>query len=540
VTQADALVRLASAATLFHTVDHVAYATVQVGDHRENYAVRSQSFRDWLVRMFYIESTKAPNAQALHNALAVLEAQARFDGDEHPVYVRVGEHGGGLFLDLGTSDWSAVAIEPFGWHVVSDPPVRFRRSRAMLSLPIPIHGGSLEQLRTFVNIQDEKDMCLLVAVIHAMLRPRGPYPVLVLQGEQGAAKSTTARIAKALVDPSTAPLRSKPRDEYDLLIAATHGHVLAFDNLSELPPWLSDAFCRLATGAGISKRQLYTDGEEFVLEAARPVILNGIEDLAVRDDLRDRAVVLSLLPIPDHTRRDEDAFWAAFKDARPALIGAFLDGVSTAMANLITVKLPAPPRMADFAVWAVAGMPAFGVTPEQFLAVYGGNRRDAVSITLDASAFAPTLFRFIESQPQHWCGTASELLSHLNQLHAFGSEHRASGWPQRAQALGNDLHRLAPALRLAGFHIEFQREPKTGRRLITVGKQAPQAVTPVTPVTLVTAEHGGDEGDDVPPQFSVAAGPGLEDDVPSPIELDRFKAFETARSAEEETCSPPG
>ncbi len=307
MTQADTLVHLASAATLSHTGDQVAYASVRVGEHRETYAVRSQGFRDWLVRRFYAETTKAPNGQALQNAMAVLEAQARIAGAEQPVYLRVGEHDEKIYLDLGTSDWCVVEIAPFGWHVLVDAPVLFRRSRGTLSLPVPTRGGSIEELRTFVNVQNERDMRLLLAVIHAALHPRGPYPVLILQGEQGAAKSTTARVVKALVDPSKAPLRSKPRDESDLLIGATHAHVLAFDNLSELPPWLSDSFCRLASGGGLSKRQLYTDGEEFLLEAQRPLILNGIEDLAVRDDLRDRAVVLNLPSITDDARRDEDA-----------------------------------------------------------------------------------------------------------------------------------------------------------------------------------------------------------------------------------------
>jgi hypothetical protein len=57
------------------------------------------------------------------------------------------------------------------------------------------------------------------------------------------------------------------------------GRLLAFDNLSGLPVWLTDALCRLATGGSFAVRQLYTDDEEMLFEAARPTLLNGIEEV---------------------------------------------------------------------------------------------------------------------------------------------------------------------------------------------------------------------------------------------------------------------
>ena len=77
---------------------------------------------------------------------------------------------------------------------------------------------------------------------------------------------------------------------YKSLDAASNGHVLAFDNVSGLPAWISDTLCRLAAGGGFAVRQLYTDQDEVLFDAARPVILNGIEDIVTRPDLADRAV----------------------------------------------------------------------------------------------------------------------------------------------------------------------------------------------------------------------------------------------------------
>ena len=117
-----------------------------------------------------------------------------------------------------------------------------------------------------------KNFTLAVAWLLAALRNEGPYPVLVLTGEQGSAKSTCARMLRALVDPSQAPLRSVPRIERDLFIAAQREHVIALDNLSGVPAWLSDALCRLSTGGAYASRELYYNDEEVVLDAICPLI----------------------------------------------------------------------------------------------------------------------------------------------------------------------------------------------------------------------------------------------------------------------------
>src|SRR5262249_46783645 len=153
--------------------------------------------------------------------LNLLEAQALIDGTCHPVHLRVAEQAGALWLDLSNPAWEAVSITAGAWTVSPDPPVRFRRSRGMLALPTPILGGSLDDLRRFVNVADDADWLLLLTWLLQTLRPGVPAPILALMGEQGAAKSTTMRVLRRVVDPNAAPLRAQPRNEEDLMIAAT-------------------------------------------------------------------------------------------------------------------------------------------------------------------------------------------------------------------------------------------------------------------------------------------------------------------------------
>jgi hypothetical protein len=79
------------------------------------------------------------------------------------------------------------------------------------------------------------------------------------------------------VDPNAAPARALPREDRELFIAANNGHVLAFDNLSSLPSGLSDTLCRLASGGGFAVRKLYTDQDEVLFDAARPVDADGAD-----------------------------------------------------------------------------------------------------------------------------------------------------------------------------------------------------------------------------------------------------------------------
>ena len=314
--QADILIALAQSAELFHTPDGTAFADLHINGHRETWRLRRAGFRHWLTCRYFETTQGAPNAVALQTALNVIEAKARFDSPERVVHTRVGGLDGRIYLDLGDKSWRAVEIDATGWRVVDNPPVRFCRAKGMQALPVPVSGGSIETLRSFLNVRSDADFVLVVAWALAVLRNRGPYPVLVLADEQGSAKSTFSGMLRALLDPNTAPLRALPREERDLFIAASNSHVLAFDNVSGIPPWLSDALCRLATGGGFALRQLYSDQDEMLFDATRPVILNGIEDIVTRPDLADRAMFLTLEPIPEERRRPEAELWPAFEARR--------------------------------------------------------------------------------------------------------------------------------------------------------------------------------------------------------------------------------
>lgn len=472
-TQADILIGLAQTAELFHAADGAGFADLDIKDHRETWPIRGKGFRRWLARRFFEETGGAPSSEALQSALNVIEAKAHFDAPERQVHIRVGGLDGRLYLDLGDETWRAVEIDATGWRVIDNPPVRFRRASGMKPMPIPVRGGSIDTLRSFLNVQTDADFVLVVAWALACLRNRGPYPVIVLSGEQGSAKSTFSAILRALLDPNTAPLRALPREDRDLFIAASNGHVLAFDNVSGLPAWISDTLCRLATGGGFAVRQLYSDQDEVLFDAARPVILNGIEDIVTRPDLADRAVFLTLEPIPEERRRPEQELWAAFEAERPRLLGVLLDAVAKGLAELPRTKLDKLPRMADFALWATACETALW-SSGTFWSAYCGNRDEAVDGVIDADPIAAAVRALMQARTE-WTGTASDLLGALAEM-AGERVAKSKTWPDSPRALAGRLRRAATFLRKIGIDIGFEREGRARTRMIRIATTGQLAV----------------------------------------------------------------
>ena len=481
-TQAGQLIAIAEdGCTLFHNARkrEKAYAEIENDGHCETWPVRSRGFREWLQHRFYKQHGGAPNNEALQSAEGTLKAKARFDGPACEVYRRVGAANGALYLDLCNPKWQAIEVDSKGWRSVDRPCVRFIRPWIARELPAPESGGGIGDLRPFLNLDDE-DFTLAVAWLLAALRNEGPYPVLVLTGEQGSAKSTCARMLRALVDPSEAPLRSVPRNEHDLFIAAERAHVIALDNLSGVPAWLSDALCRLSTGGAYASRELYYNDEEVVLDAICPLILNGIDEVVARGDLADRAIFLRLNAIPDADRRPEAELWARFEKARPRILGALLDALVVGLRRLPDVKLDRLPRMADFATWVVACEGAI-FEAGAFMRAYTGNRADAIQSVIDASPVASAIRDLMQDRVE-WTGTAAELLTELEQK-AGDSVTKGKEWPANGQALSRRRNQYMSALRPAGIeitrgegrmrrHFFISRRPENGREIASLPSPA--------------------------------------------------------------------
>jgi hypothetical protein len=481
---ADHQAVLGTPVSLFHTARGIAYADLEIDQHRETWPVRSKQFRAWLRGRHYERTGEALGLATIRSILDLLEARAEFDAPERTIHIRVAQHEDCMYLDLADHGWRAVEIGPDGWRIITHPPVRFRRAAGMLPLPSPERGGSIETLASFLNLPARDDQVLVVSWLLGALQHAGPFPLLAIAGEQGSAKTVLSKLLRALIDPNVAPVRALPREERDLMIAANNGHVLAFDNLSVLPGWLSDALCRLASGGSFALRQLYTDADEVLFQAARPTILNGIEEVITRQDLADRAIFLTMGFLPDQRRRPEAELWQQFELARPRILGALLDAVAHGLRMRDRVQFLRLPRMADFAKWATACEAALW-SPGTFRMAYDTNRRRAVEDAVEADPVAASVRRIMARQTR-WVGTASE----LQNATAFGGHtlaERAMDWPKNPRALAGRLRRSQAFLRTLGIEIAFKREGQEGARIISMTSRGDLSASAPS-VSSVTAE----------------------------------------------------
>jgi hypothetical protein len=461
----EIMLKLVSCAQLSRGADGRLFARVPVENRFELFELKSTAFHNWLVDAYFHRCGAPPSKLAISRVVSVLEARAQFRGKIPAVHVRTASASERdvFYLDLGDLQGRAVEIRASGWKVVQNPDVHFRRPPGSLPLPVPESGGTINLLRPYVNL-GELDFRLFVAWITAAIRPAGPYPPLVLYGEHGSAKTTLAKIARLLVDPHSAPLLGEPTSARDLMITALNTRLLSFDNLGTLPGWLSDCFCRLATGGGHAARSLFTDDEVTYAHAQRPIILNGIDDFVTRGDLIDRSVFLNLSPIHPTDRRTEREIWASFQFDHSRILGSVLDAVVLGMRILPSVELPEVSRMADFAYWGEAVGRGLGWPEFSFRSAYARNRRAATDRAVDDSAVAEALFKTVPSSLK-WSGSTAELHRELT-ASIDKTTAKSSLWPKHVSRFSSEVRRLAPQLRERGLSIAFSRS--RDQRLITL------------------------------------------------------------------------
>jgi hypothetical protein len=445
--------------------DGDAYADLVDGATRKTMALKGRAFERWARGAWYRKSGKALPDDALKTAIATLEAMAIDGGITHEASLRVAQCGGKIYLDLGRTDWAIVEVGPEGWQIVAGAPVRFRRAAAMLPLPMPESGGNLQELIDFLGLAEDTGP-LACAWLLSALCPLAAYPVAILHGEAGAGKSSLSTMLKSLVDPGKAGLLASVGDIRNLAVSANARHIVAIDNLSGMTADQSDTLCRLSTGGGFSHRTLHSDADETVLEFVKPQILNGIDSIATRGDLLDRALLLKVHP--PAIRVDASVLKSQYQANQGRYLGALLDALSQALANLPSVPVTQPVRMIEYCRLGIAAESALGLVPGGFLALYQANRAEAAQAVMDSNPLAQAILDLMQGCTG-WNGTARELLTRLRQSADEGTL-KSKYWPADEIRLSKDLKRLTPDLAKCGIAIETLRKGKGGKRTLFFSK----------------------------------------------------------------------
>jgi hypothetical protein len=439
-----------------------------------NVALRldGSAMKSTLASLYFDEHTGAAGSSAIEDALAVLRGQA-MKTEPRELAIRYARHGDAVVVDLGRVDGKAVEIDAAGWRVVDRSPVLFERTELVGELPIPVEGGSVEDLRGLLNIGDD-DFDVLVGWIVAAMLPEIAHPILMLGGGQGTGKTTAARMIVGVLDASEAPTRTQPRDVETFALTVAASWTTVFDNVSKIPEWWSDALCKTVTGDAFTKRKLYADRELSVVSFRRPVAITTIDAGALRGDLGDRLVLVELERIDDKCRRSETAILDRHAEALPRLLGAFCTLLSRVLRTRPTVHLDELPRMADFAR-VLAALDEIRGT--RSLATYLGQRERIADDVVQGDSVGSAVAEWLEETR----GTIHTLtMKELRRALVAHDSEGAHRLPRTARGLGGALKRLIPALLLRGYVITPNRKTdKTRKWTLTTAQtaQAPESRT---------------------------------------------------------------
>jgi hypothetical protein len=398
-----------------------------------------------------LEHKKVAPAQALSEALNTLDGECLEAATRERLYLRVAEHDDALWLDLGDDSGRAVKVTANGWSVDEAAPVLFRRTALTSALPEPVRGGKLDELWSLLNVAEDSRPVVQGWLV-SMLWPDVPHAVLGITGEQGSAKTTAAKVLGGLLDPSPAQVRKVPRDADGWTTSAAGSWVVALDNMSSIPEWLSDAICRAVTQDADVQRLLYTNSETHLVSFRRVVILNGIDFGAVRPDLADRLATVELDRIEEGSRLRDGVVADRWRDAHPRILGALLDLAVDVIRALPAVEIDGVPRMADFA-YVLAAID--DITGTDGLGTYRTSLQNLAAEAMDGDPVLTGLDRMISVE---WEGPARKLLDELEAKARADDQYWRPGrdWPKNARALTATLRRQAPSLRKLGWTVDVE------------------------------------------------------------------------------------
>jgi hypothetical protein len=442
--------------TLFHDPDGEAYASFDVEGHTETWPVRSSSFRSWLGRLAF-DAGVSGSRHAIEEAAETIVAQARYGGTpEREVSRRWAWRDGHLWYDLCNAGWQVVdAVADASGNVTmrtvpaSECPVAFVRAPGAVPQVEPVDCGTIDELRSVLNVANESWTILRGALVTCFL-PTGELPVIEVAGEENSGKTWTCQLLLELTDPSRAGPCPPPRELRDLYVRAKHRRVLALDNVSSINGEVSDALCRITTGSGSEERAYYTGSELETYEVRAPVVLNGIGRHVARPDLASRTLHVETLAIPREQQRERSDLLARWREVRPRVFGALLRAVAIAQARRDQVILRERPRLVDAARFAEAGAPALGLWPGEWTATALRQSDDAAAELVDDSPVARAISEIATTG--EYRGSATDILARLSA--ATSIEARGEHWPTGPRGLSGALTRYARPLRDVGVVVE--------------------------------------------------------------------------------------
>ena len=263
------------------------------------------------------------------------------------------DESGAVVYDLDQDHGRVVWIEDGKCEVCSTEVCLFKRSSTYEKQVMPDlnaePGEIIPLVQKHFNLASMDNIILMALyLISSLVGLKISHPILALIGEKGSSKSTTMRKLVRIIDPQTSDLGSLPRNAGDLELRLANSYLVTLDNLSFIRQNVSDLLARAATGGSVTKRKLYSDRDEVVLDIKSLVILNGVSMVVHASDLADRCLFMELTRLDSAKRKTEEEIWQSFEEDLPRILGSCFNALAVALNDQEELKTNEWIRMADW------------------------------------------------------------------------------------------------------------------------------------------------------------------------------------------------
>ena len=377
------------------------------GGNAAAFPLYENDFRKALKKIYYTRFGEVLSVQDVQSAVEIIEIIGTDTTEDVEVCKRVFNNGFQYAYELNREEGTAVWIEHGEVSVEKTSGIIFRHAANYANQIEPNlrvqPSKLLNYMRKHFNLSSDREVKLLTLyLVTSLWGLRINHPILVLTGEKGSSKSSSFKKLEELIDPKSSELGSGiPRGSDGLEVRLYNGYFVTFDNLSSLSRKISDILAVAVTGGSFSKRALYRNADEIVLDLKAVVAVNGVSLVAKESDLLDRSVILTLRRITPDKVLTEEELWAEFEKDRPKMLGACFNVLAAALNDTEEVRIRNKIRMADFHVACVKVGRVLGIPEEEVSDILWENQKNINQRTLDEDVVALCVIELMQGRKEY-------------------------------------------------------------------------------------------------------------------------------------------
>jgi hypothetical protein len=462
------------------------YITLKINDHIECVPFKSNRFKNIIRKEYFDQEKQILSDDKLDGILKLIESQLMYNSQDIKkidLNLRVAKISDSIYYDLTNPKWEIIKITSEGWDIINnnEKPIFKRYEKNCSSQVYPSKDYNekifLNRFLKLFNLKSKNDILLISIYIISLFIPDIPKCILVLSGAGGGAKTTTFELIKKTVDPGAVDTFSFPKQINDLIQTLAHNYVNFFDNVTFISAEVSDLLCRAVTGAGFSKRALFSNDDDFIYKFNRPIGINGINLATTRADFLDRSLIIKLNRIEKKDRRKKEDIDREFEKVRPFVLGYIMNTLVKVLKYKEDHKdekiLYGFPRMADFAEWGEIIARCMGYDKNAFINAYYENISAQNDEVIESSPVAEVLILFVkELYKDYWEGTPTRLYKELTDIadQIKPELKRSNLWPKASNKLTSKINEVEPNLKEKGIEIITGEKDSEGNRIIKVRK----------------------------------------------------------------------